>query len=183
MRRIAYLSGEVRCLLSELDEALAVFSSRIDTSCPPGCITCCQYPDVQATVLEFLPLACRLLEEGRAESILDRIEHQPETLPGCVFADETGCPVYQDRGLICRLFSASVRVDRLGRLEYVACSILHTRHGRHLPAETLPPVMSDWGLRLEAIDPVLGSHWYPVNEAIRRALEMVLYSNHLDQAG
>jgi len=43
--------------------------------------------------------------------------------------------------------------------------------------------MTDWGLRLEAIDPVLGSHWYPVNEAIRRALEMVLYSNHLDQAG
>lgn len=183
MRRIGYLSGEVRAVLSELDEALAIFSSKVDTSCPPGCILCCQNPNVQATILEFIPLAYHLMNEGRAEAVLDQLVKQESDHSGCVFASETGCSVYADRGLICRLFSASVRLDRQGRLEYVACPILHARHGRYMEEEAHPPVMTDWSLRLESLDPVLGSSWYPVNDAIRRALEIVLYSNHLDQAG
>ncbi len=182
MKRIAYLSREVRALFDELEEASRDFFSLVDVRCPATCHECCLNSAVQATVLEFVPLACRLMDEGRAEEVLGQLEGSAE-LKGCVFAGIAGCSVYPDRGLICRLFAASVRKDRQDRLEYIACSLLHARHGRYLPGQTPAPVITDWGLRLEAIDPAMGCAWYPVNEAIRRALEIVLHTNHLDRAG
>jgi Fe-S-cluster containining protein len=186
MNRIAQLAYEVRLLFDELDAVLFEFSRAINIACPHACIECCMNPVVQATVLEFLPLALRLYEDGSAEEVYVRLADQAsgcETSSGCVFASASGCLVYQDRGLICRLFSASVRLDRQGRSEFVACSILHARHGRYLEAGLLAPVITDWGHRLEAIDYGLGGHWYPLREAMRKALELVLYSNHLGRAG
>ena len=177
--RLTELASAVRALFDELDPELAAFAARADLSCPAGCVECCLNPVVHATVLEFLPLAFRLVRDGRAEEILDRIASGQ---PGCALVAPAagGCSCHADRGLICRLFSASVRPLRDGSLQYVACALLHERIGRTVPAEFHAPVIADWGRRLESIDLSLGSRQYPVNEALRIAIERVLFAARLE---
>ncbi|GIV37956.1 MAG: hypothetical protein KatS3mg032_2335 [Cyclobacteriaceae bacterium] len=50
----------VEQLFAELDEAMMRFRERINLSCPAGCVKCCLKPEIEATVLEFLPLAMHL---------------------------------------------------------------------------------------------------------------------------
>ncbi|HET9486570.1 MAG TPA: YkgJ family cysteine cluster protein, partial [Chryseosolibacter sp.] len=92
------------------------------------------------------------------------------------------CSQYPYRGLICRLFGFSSRTNKYSRKEFVTCQTIKTEQAAAYAeaVQTIEkggsiPVMNHYYMRLLAIDPDLGRDFYPVNEAIRRAIETVLH--------
>ena len=152
--------------------------------CLAGCGRCCFKSDIEATVLEFLPFAHMLYHAGKTSEWLTRLA---DAGTQCLILNPaqsgTGlCSEYTYRGLICRLFGYSARTTKYGRHELVTCSTIKTSQTRayELAQKEIEeggsvPVMSDYYMRLRSVDPDLGKDFYPINEAIRRAIETVLH--------
>lgn len=91
------------------------------------------------------------------------------------------CSQYKHRGLICRLFGYSARTNKHGSKELVTCTVIKTgqtdafeRAETDIRAGLPVPVMNQFYMRLSGIDPVMAAEFYPINVAIRKALERVL---------
>jgi Fe-S-cluster containining protein len=152
--------------------------------CKFGCGKCCLKPDIEASVLEFLPFAFYLYHAGTAEAWYERLKTTDSAL--CVILDPNQpgvghCTEYKHRGLICRLFGYSARTNKYGMHELVTCQIIKTEQASdYLRAEETiraggsVPVMSDYYMQLHSIDFELAKEFYPINTAIRRAIETVL---------
>jgi Fe-S-cluster containining protein len=180
-------SQEVRVLFDELDQEIKAFLDQSQLGCIAGCGRCCANPKVSASILEFLPLAFDLYEKGKAESALELLENSSENDFCIVYkslsADgESGfCSDYMNRGLICRLFGSSARVNRLGEREIITCKKIKTEKAdlyQHAALEIKKdmPVPSSSGTyrRLNNIDSRLAEDQMPINQAIRAALEKVM---------
>ncbi len=156
------------------------FSKTGNLHCVAGCHHCCLKKDISASPLEFLPLAYHLYRTGQAESFYEKLEcSQPDSL--CILfsalQSEGGCIEYKYRGLICRLFGFSVNLDKLGQSRLVTCkTIKESENCQQLqPAQLAKaPKATDYYMRLTAIDFSLANESRPINEAIRRALEIVM---------
>jgi Fe-S-cluster containining protein len=181
MREKAAAVGSV---FEELDAAIAQFQSWSGLHCKNGCGKCCFKPDIEATALEFLPFAQYLYDQGQA---LDWHEKLSDTAdPLCVILNPTQagaglCSEYPHRGLICRLFGYSARVNKYGGRELVTCQVIKTEQEGAYTAATQKieggaeiPVLSHYYMKLHAVDPDLAREFYPINQAIKRALETVL---------
>jgi Fe-S-cluster containining protein len=175
----------VERVFDHLDKEIAQFQSWSTLHCKFGCGKCCFKPDIEATVLEFLPFAYHLYKNDLAMEWFERLEADvPET---CLILNPTQsgvglCSEYSHRGLICRLFGYSARTSKYGRKELVTCEIIKTeqpemfemaRHKVEDESESVP-MMHAYYLRLHAIDPDLSRDFYPINVAIRKAIETVL---------
>jgi len=84
--------------------------------------------------------------------------------------------------LICRLFGFSARTDKYSRPEFITCQVIKTEQVQgyseavaKIEGGAIVPVMNRYYMRLHAIDPGLARDFYPVNEAIKRAIETVLH--------
>ena len=68
------LTGKVRAVQRvylKLDREIAKVQLESGLHCISGCGECCKKPDIEATPLEFLPLALHLYDEGKAEKFLE----------------------------------------------------------------------------------------------------------------
>jgi len=185
--RSGRLALRVRVLYCRLDRRIAGFRRAVGLSCPRGCGECCLSPEVEATVLEMLPLALRLHREGRLEQTLVSLGPGEPPRP-CVFysPEPLGsfggrCSVYPLRPLVCRLFGFAAMTDPEGRPQLVLCRRLREADpagAREAAAGAasgrLPvPLMSEWSLAMYRLDPGLGTQALPINAALRQALERV----------
>lgn len=187
------LISKVEQLFTDIDAKITRFKEASALRCVDGCGECCKKRDIEATVLEFLPLAAYLWEKGEALSVLEKLEsdHMPDT---CVFfASDPGqegkgcCSVYSFRGLICRLFGFSVVLDKNSKPRFSTCTFIKEQHPTEFHnAEKLieegfdVPVMIHYASRLISIDPDLGRKFLPINIAIRTAIEKIGLSRWLD---
>ena len=172
-------------VFGELDASIAQFQSWSTLHCGWGCGKCCFKPDIEATVLEFLPFAFHLYRAGTTFVWLEKIKAAGSSV--CVILNPTQqlaglCSEYPHRGLICRLFGYSARTDKYGKNELVTCQVIKTEQAGPYAAAAEKvsegksvPVMNQYYLQLHAIDPELSHEFYPINEAIRRAIETVLH--------
>jgi Fe-S-cluster containining protein len=172
-------------VLHELDEEIKQFQSWSSLGCRFGCGKCCFKPDIEATPLEFLPFAVYLCENGKAEEWLARLD-SPTDDKICVILNPTQagaglCSEYVYRGMICRLFGFSARTNKYGQKELVTCSIIKTEQQENylaaesrIKSEEPVPLMADYYLKLHYIDPTLANDFMPINQAIRRALDLSL---------
>lgn len=169
-------------LFSQLDEAIAQFQNQTGLHCKFGCGACCFKPDIEATLLEFIPLALQIYRENKAEEVLKKLESADSI---CIVLKNTGskgmCTRYENRGLICRLFGYSARTDKYGKRELITCSIIKEEQPQSVSAAAAilsspapAPVMSDYYRRLQNIDPDLAREFFPVNTAVKKALEYVM---------
>jgi uncharacterized protein len=168
-----------------LDEAISGFQSRTTLHCKFGCGKCCLKADIEATVLEFLPFAQYLFEKDLAFDWLEKIKAGPSAT--CLILDETQpgaglCSEYPHRGLICRLFGYSARTNKYGTRELITCQIIKTEQSEAyqqaqsaVEQDEPVPVMSNYYMKLHAIDPELARDFYPINQAIKKAIETVLH--------
>lgn len=175
----------VEQVFKELDNEIASFQASSTLHCKFGCGKCCFKPDIEATVLEFLPFAHYLYRRGDALSWHEKLGEQNESL--CVILNPTQngagmCSEYVYRGLICRLFGYSARVNKYSKKELVTCQIIKTEQADAYRAavETIEgggevPVMSQYYMRLHAIDVDLTRDFYPINRAIQKAIETVMH--------
>lgn len=174
----------VKQVFENLDQRIANFQTATTLHCKFGCGKCCFKPDIEATVLEFLPFAYHLYHQGLAEQWLDKINHSDSSI--CLILNPTQagaglCTEYPHRGLICRLFGYSARTNKYGKKELVTCQIIKTEQTDAyekavltIETDTEVPVMNQFYMQLHAIDFELTQTFYPINEAIRRAIETVL---------
>ena len=172
---------QVESVFQKLDEEIAAFQSSTGMHCKFGCGKCCFKPDIEATPLEFLPFAYHLYKEGRAEEWYDKLVSSEEQI--CVILNPTQagaglCTEYKHRGLICRLFGYSARINKYDGKELVTCNIIKTEQPAEYEKGTTRediPVMSQFYMRMHSIDPDLTTEFYPINKAIRKAIECVLH--------
>jgi len=150
-------------------------------SCPDKCDFCCRKKDISASPLEFLPLAYHLNKEGKADAFYNKLEQLPENDFCVLFSalnnGNGACLEYYSRGLICRLFGYSTNRDKTGQLRMLTCqSIKNTETYANLSPEKYrkAPVASEYYTKLAAIDFVLANEQLQINQAIKRALELVM---------
>ena len=154
--------------------------------CIEGCGVCCMKSGVEASPLEFLPLAYRLFQERRAMEVFE-ILSRDDVEDICIFFDRLWdaskpgrCLEHPRRGLICRLFGFSGTVDRNGMSRFSTCRPLkelqpdgYLETNRRV-VEGLPiPRGEYYYMMLKAVDPDL-MRYYPINTAIKKSLETVL---------
>ena len=175
---------EVEAVFAHLDAEISRFQGWSGLHCGHGCGKCCFKPDIEATVLEFLPFAYYLHKSGETEKWLGKLA---EASGICVILDpaQSGaglCTQYLHRGLICRLFGYSARTNKYNQKELVTCQVIKTEQATgHQEAVTQisagkdVPVMNEFYMRLHAIDADLARDFFPINTAIRKAIELVLH--------
>jgi len=168
-----------------LDREIAGLQAWSTLHCKFGCGKCCFKPDIEATPLEFLPFAYHLYKNGQAMEWFDRLRSDTSTICLILNPTQSGaglCTEYNHRGLICRLFGFSARTSKYGKKELVTCEIIKTEQWEKYSEATQKieaedatvPLMHNYYMQLHGIDPDLTQTFYPINEAIKRALETVL---------
>ena len=179
------LEFQVLEVYKELDLAVAAFASHAKLACPPGCGHCCCSENVEATVLECIPLAFELFRTFQAELILKRIDRNGDkkrcVLYRCDYTEAGlwGCSHYRQRTVVCRLFGFAGNRDRTGIPRLAMCRVMKeqlrpktiTEAYKH--NDLVMPLFSEAGLRITALHPGLGAARMPVNTALREALQKV----------
>ncbi len=167
-----------------MDRKTAEFQGATGLRCPPGCGECCESARPKATMIELLPAAQELFLRGEAELWLERISFAGESGP-CVFYrpdphvfGNGRCGLYEFRPSVCRLFGFATMKNKKGRYELVTC---------HRQKETDPerfrnveeaiskglsaPSFDHFLLRVLVLEPALAKERFPINQALRLALE------------
>ena len=173
-------------VFEKLDREIASFQSWSGLHCAWGCGKCCYKADIEATILEFLPFAHYLYKQDLAYTWFEKL--QDNDSPLCLILNPTQagaglCSEYKHRGLICRLFGYSARTNKYGKRELVTCQIIKTdQAGNYQKAaqkiedsEEDLPVMSHYYMQLHAIDFELARDFFPINQAMKRAIEVILH--------
>lgn len=171
-------------VFTKLDAEIAAFQQNTKLHCKMGCGKCCFKPDIEATPLEFLPFAFDLYQKDLAFEWFEKLKQADTSICLILNPTQSGaglCSEYAHRGLICRLFGYSARTNKYNQKEYVTCQIIKTeqkenydRAAEQVSAGAEIPVMNQFYMQLHAIDMELTHNFYPINEAIRRAIEYVL---------
>jgi uncharacterized protein len=174
----------VEQVLKDLDVEISSFQSWSGLHCLYGCGKCCHKADIEATPLEFLPFALYIYKQGQGWEWLERLRGQSSSI--CLILNPTQqgaglCSEYIYRGLICRLFGYSARTNKYGKKELVTCQPIKTEHAyayqtaqKSVETGKDIPVMNEFYMRLVAIDHERTQQFYPINEAIKQALEWVM---------
>jgi len=189
MQRLKQLSLQVETVFADIGQSYAQYQRDRGLFCRSGCGECCLHPGIEATVLEMLPLAYSLIEQNEAERTLDALAEQQQD--GCFFYQRHSadgkmgqCSVYQKRPGICRLFGAAGYNGREGEVQLSVCKNIKADHPIAY-ADTLialesdpPPMIRNGKEQIRQIDYELGGINYPINEAMRQALEKVLFEQY-----
>jgi Fe-S-cluster containining protein len=174
----------IEAVFNKLDEEISKFQSWSGLHCKWGCGKCCFKADIEATIVEFLPFAYHLYKNQLAELWLAKIENTNSSL--CVILNPTQaaaglCSEYAHRGLICRLFGYSARTNKYQQKELVTCQVIKTEQQKdfekaaaEIANGTKVPVMNQYYMQLHGIDFELTKDFYPINEAIKQAIGVVL---------
>ena len=178
---------KIESLQKTIDKDTMAFKHNSGIDCTKHCTECCRYPDINATPLEFLPFAWHSYKLGLLDQWFDRLESCESSQ--CIFArindGNWGCSIYPARGFICRLFGFSATTDKNGQPVFAACRILKQKQpemvnnaSQFIAAGGKIPVMASYYRRLAAIEPALGTQFMPINDAIRKALEIIYFHLH-----
>jgi uncharacterized protein len=179
----------VEDVFRDIDRDTGEFCAQTGLHCKDKCGHCCLKPDIEAAVLEFIPLAYLLYREGTAETWLERLkEEQNKDNPLCILfsnrliEDKGFCTMYEYRPIICRLFGFAAMTDKTYRPKLVTCEIIKKEFpGTYGDAVSgiekgFPvPLMKNYYFRLMSIDLFSTQKRYPLNTAIRLAIEDVLF--------
>ena len=176
----------IQSLYSKLDQAQRQFTKEMNIHCPEGCGECCEnfFPDITNAEAEYLAMG--VLLEQREDEVLKKL-HSPEN-------DHRSCPLYRKdnpyhcsvygvRPLICRLFGASVVLDKNAKPSFRDCKWKAEK--RTIPSEELEKnrenlvVMGDYGMQLEELQ-VEDTATYPLDEALERAIYKIKFLLQLE---
>ncbi|MBF0569569.1 MAG: YkgJ family cysteine cluster protein [Candidatus Omnitrophica bacterium] len=180
----------VEKIYGEISRETGSFQKKAGLSCPGRCGHCCANSNVEATILEMLPLADALLHRGEVDRWWHKAEAQSFSGRCIFYAPDQGnendgrCEVYALRPLICRLFGYSGNRDKYGKLRLVACGVM--KKGAPIATEKAlqevfsgrlaPVAMADAVMRVAALDPELARESLPINLAFKKSIErMGLY--------
>ena len=187
MQRLRELSRRVEAVYGEIAETFSAYQQQRGLGCRSGCGECCLQPTIEATVLEMLPLALHLFDQGKAEQTLTQLEELTEP-QGCFFYQKLSfdgkqgqCSVYQQRPSICRLFGAAGYRDKTGHASLSVCKVIKADKPAAYQQSLIamqsdpPPMMVMAKEQVNELDYELGKQHLPINDALQQALERVLF--------
>lgn len=154
--------------------------------CLSGCGRCCMKPDIEASPLEFLPLAFSWYLQGKAEEMLVQASQSQSKI--CLLfqpvflSDRNGsCGSYPYRGLICRLFGFATSRDKNGQRKLVTCKLIkdgqpeaYQKADKMIQDKAYVPSFINYYQQLAQIDFRLANQMLPINEAIQVAVQEVM---------
>ncbi|MGO4919056.1 YkgJ family cysteine cluster protein [Maribacter spongiicola] len=174
-------------LFYQLDKELGSFQQSTGLACVANCGLCCLKPDINATALEFLPLAYHLLKNGEAEEWLEQLRNDSDNklcpiLNRIIAPGSKGfCSDYAHRGLICRLFGFSAMLHKNNIPTLVTCKPIKeqkpeavAKANAHIVSKSNYPLISNYYTQLRSIDDSLGIELFPIRIAIEKAILAVL---------
>jgi len=184
---------DIVAVYQEIDTKITQFQMASGLSCPDRCGRCCESRNVEATVLETLPLASEILSKNAVDGLLPLLENRAingATL--CVlYSPEAGhpgegrCSFYEFRPLVCRLFGYAGRRNRKGILEPCFCIPIKDHHPDCLERfhtavskKSPPSLYQDFFMRIASMNPIFGTKLLPVNIAIREGLSYLRMKMH-----
>jgi len=191
--KLASLLPGVRDLLQvykELDIHIENFWKEARIKCFRACGKCCEVSSqaIEASIFEMIPLAIHLWKRGKTNDVLEKINLTPEN-HRCVLYDASDlsnrpgcCEAYPFRPLMCRLFGFSAVENKYGNPVVALCSAIKQNRPelakevqRRIDQGLVPPIYQNYASRVLLIDPMYGLPLYPINKAIRMALERIGY--------
>ena len=138
MNKLKVKVAKIENLLKRAEKATEKFKKLYKIGCFDGCGKCCLYNNIEASSLEFLPLAEYVWENGGAVELLEKLQNIGAE-EHCLFYvhDESNpkkgfCSVYQKRGLICRLYGFSLRKNKKGELDILTCKEIKEKYNIHV---------------------------------------------------
>jgi len=181
----------VEKLFKTLEKDILKLQKETGLHCAENCIKCCTTKNITASALEFYPLAFYLYKNNLADSLLSKIDqlNDPDICPILNYLStdvmRAGCQFYEQRGLICRLFSYSYRTDKFDRRVIAVCKPIHeeqpllvAKANSILLKKPLGPRATNYYQRLQFIDFNEARKQYPIGDAIRIAVESVVTYFH-----
>ncbi|MDN4165367.1 YkgJ family cysteine cluster protein [Cytophagales bacterium LB-30] len=172
----------------ELEQEITQFQQDSGLHCLKGCGECCKKPDIEATIIEFLPFAYHLFKEGKVDAFMEKLEANPSDSiclnfqPFITSEMQGGCTSYRDRGLICRVFGFSASTDKNGLPQLATCKLIKTnqqeaylRAVESIKSGAPVPIIKNFYMKLYAIDYHLSEKMYPINMAMYKAIEYVSF--------
>jgi uncharacterized protein len=187
---MSYPLEEVLNIYQEVDRRILSFQDATGLKCPPGCGSCCVSQEVEATVLEVLPLAFESFSAQQEDLLYAKIEEQERAgdrvcilyQPDPRTPGNGRCAYYKVRPLLCRLFGFAARKSKEGNLELCTCKLLRAafpealqKEGDKVLSRFSLPVSQDLSMRIAVLNPDMGFRRLPVNLAIRSAIEKVFW--------
>lgn len=175
----------VEKVFQTLENEITNFKLKSNLTCIENCHLCCAKSDIQANILEFLPLAYHLYQTHQAYEFLEKLEqnqHQSICALYNPFNKDGACMFYPYRGLICRLFGNSAMMIHENKKDLICCKLLKTQKSvEYKKTEFLinhglkVPLTSDYYMRLYAIDLKLSTQYFSINDALKNAIETILF--------
>lgn len=175
----------VKKIYKKLNKHIKQYAKITNLKCYKQCGSCCENPKIETTVLEFLPLAIELWKKNKAEFWLNKLNqdnHNKRCIlyqPDINIPDNGRCALYPFRALICRLFNFSGMVNKNQQIELIICEKIKNKNPEliekinSIPTNKLPiPIMRDYSFQIYNINQDIGAQYYPINEALKRALEI-----------
>ena len=185
MQRLRDLALEVLNEYQLLSQEFGSYQKISGLNCVEGCGACCNNPQVEASVLEMLPLALHLFDTGQAEAYLQQMHDsggfachlfQRHSLDGMKGA----CTVYEWRPGICRMFGVAGYRTKTDQPTLSVCATIKASKPQRFAdaliamSTSTPPMLAHGRQRIAKIDYALGEKLMPINEALVAALEKVL---------
>lgn len=168
----------------EMGQTFSSFQASTGLQCLKDCGRCCQNPDIEASMLEMLPFALKIYDEGKVDEWLEKIENTDRNY--CLLLIPTNqqgngyCSSYNERPSICRMFGVGGTLDKYRNITLSICKhikesqpdLSKTRNDEKNPATPLFPM---WTSQLATLDPELIQKKLPINLAIKAALEKISF--------
>jgi Fe-S-cluster containining protein len=190
MEKLLNIKGiqELIRIYSDLDREIENVKNFTGLRCLNKCRACCKTSteNIEVSIFELLPLATELWKINKAEEILEKIEFTDSKRNCVLYIDdqnilaEGGCSFYEFRPLICRLFGFSAVINKNGDKELTVCKVIKNSRNELIQEirdkiinEESLPVYSAYTQRLMGIDPYLGQNRFPINLAIKKAVELI----------
>lgn len=185
---IKELSHNLQKVYLEMSETFSGYQTKTGWNCSSGCVKCCQKPDIEASVLEMIPMAFRIYHEGTIDYWLDKLNTSELTQCPVLLTDESGkgqCELYNERPSVCRMFGVAGYFDKNHKTTLSVCRVLRAdfkiENTSEIPHPEVP-MITEWSFRLSSLHPDLIQNKMPLNQALIRALEKVaLFTAYQEQ--
>ncbi|HAZ11286.1 MAG: hypothetical protein A2X86_20590 [Bdellovibrionales bacterium GWA2_49_15] len=168
---------------TEIEDRFSCQQKMLKLECLSGCGDCC-LGSVTASLLEMLPLAVRLFQQGQADQIFQDLSGTSQE--SCYFykresidGERGHCSIYSCRPLVCRVFGAFPRRDKWNKLELSVCKKIKSerwmafeaavKNLQHNQFEELS-FSNVWKEKLMDLRPELATQEYPINSATLQAI-------------
>lgn len=186
---IREIDRKLEKVYAEMSETFSAYQKQTGLSCLAGCGRCCMNPDIETSVLEMIPFALKVYDEGKLEEWLEKVQTDEQKI--CLlFAprDQVGlgsCSSYQERPSICRMFGVAGTFNKHHQKTLSLCKYIREDQP-DLSAKTLnnisddAPMIPEWFSQISSIDPELSRQRFPINIALQKALEKIAFLSQYD---